>query len=273
MKFDDISTRMKEQYESRTRFMLPRRTYTIFRLDGKAFHTYTKNCKKPFDNGLSDDLDSATMALMKEVQGAKFAYLQSDEISILVTDFDDIHTCAWFDGNIQKISSVSASIMTSQFNKNRFFRYMSPRTEDEHLDLKNYSLKWLYDGVQKDINEFKLANFDARCFTIPDRTEVMNYFIWRNQDCIRNSISMIAYANFSHKALEGKSTPQKIEMLEKEGIKLTDFSNKDLFGRLIVKEQHDVGDVIRSKFVSNSAWKFTDNNTVLLNMIPEYNRG
>src|ERR1035437_2071733 len=119
---DDLGDRMKSQYEDRTRYMLPRRTYTIIRLDGKSFHTYTRGLDKPFDKTLSKDIDAAIIAMLPEIHGSVFAYTQSDEISILLTDFATPATSAWFDGNLQKVCSVAASIITAEFNRLRLQR-------------------------------------------------------------------------------------------------------------------------------------------------------
>ena len=124
---DDLGNRMKGQYEDRTRYSLPRRTYTIIRLDGKAFHTFTRNMKRPYDENLMKIMDETAKFLCEEIQGAQFAYTQSDEISLLLTDFEKITTDAWFDGNIQKMVSVAASLATQEFNRrllvNSFFEY------------------------------------------------------------------------------------------------------------------------------------------------------
>src|SRR5512137_2136173 len=122
---DALGDRMKGQYEDRTRYSLPRRTFTIIRLDGKAFHTYTRGLKKPFDGDLFADIDTAIINMLPEIQGAVFAYTQSDEISVLLTDFATTQTDAWFDGNLQKMCSVAASIMTAQFNAARIDRTIS----------------------------------------------------------------------------------------------------------------------------------------------------
>ena len=113
---DSLGDRMKQQYEDRTRAMLPRRTYTVLRADGKAFHTFTRKCQKPYDVRLVEAIDAAALALCRGAQGACFGYVQSDEISVLLQDFGDIKTDAWFDGNLQKIVSVAASIVTAAFN-------------------------------------------------------------------------------------------------------------------------------------------------------------
>src|SRR5579862_4213450 len=219
---DALGERMKSQYEHRTRFFVPRRTYTVIRLDGKAFHTYTKGLNKPFDSGLYEDMDNAIIAMLPHIQGAVFAYTQSDEISVLVTDFATPTTSAWFDGNIQKIVSVSSSIITTEFNQLRFSRkakeWCSPL--------------WDTSGIPT-------AYFDSRVFTIPDRIEVMNYFIWRNQDCARNAVSMVAQSKFSHKELQGKSTAQMQEMLfQSHGINWSEYREDWKNGRLIVKEEY-----------------------------------
>ncbi len=260
---DELGDRMKGQYEHRTRYLLPRRTYTIIRLDGKAFHTYTRGLNKPFDKDLYEDIDRAIMAMMGEVQGVQFAYTQSDEISLLLTDFALPATSAWFDGNLQKIVSVSASIITAEFNKQRWLRDALLNRATPDFDVTAY--------------------FDGRAFTIPDRIEVMNYFIHRNQDCARNSVSMVAQHNFSHKKLQGKSTSQMQEMLMTEADINWSYYPDDLKnGRLIVKEEYDepvphefkqfenwADTVKRSRWVSKPAWKFTQDKERLLAMIPK----
>lgn len=181
---DDLGTRMKEFYENRTRTYLTRRTNTIIRLDGKAFHTFTKGFQRPYDIGLSNAMDETCRYLCANIQGAKLGYVQSDEISILITDYDDISTDAWFDYNIQKMTSVSASMATMTFN-------------EEMAKL----------GVTK------RAMFDSRVFQIPYTEEVVNYFIWRQQDASRNSISMLAQAHFSPKELHKKNVSEMQDML------------------------------------------------------------
>lgn len=267
---DLLGERIKEQYENRTRYSIPRRTYTIIRLDGKAFHTYTKGLLKPFDHNLYSDMNEAVIAMMPHIQGAVFAYTQSDEISVLVQDFSTSTTCAWFDGNIQKMASVSASVITAEFNKLRWNRFIAAHS----MNLSR--------------SDCSTAYFDSRIFTIPDRTEVMNYFIWRNQDCTRNSISMYAQSLFSHKDLQGKSTVEMLKMLDeyKDGTETYSWNalNPDLrFGRLIVKETYLTPAAIRdpqillgdptaerSRWVVKPAWRFTEDKERLVNMIPKH---
>ena len=228
---DNLGDRMKLFYEDRTRFKLTRRTNTIIRIDGKAFHTYTKGLKRPFDSGLMEDMDKTTEFLCQNIQGVKFAYVQSDEISILITDYDEINTHAWFDNNVQKMASIAASLATARFNQLRMLRkskeVQRPFGEDGE---KIGNLDYL------DVQDFKLAMFDARVFQIPYQEEVINYFIWRQQDATRNSISSVAQANFSDKELHGKKTNQMQDMLMLEkGINWNDFTPREKRGSLIHK--------------------------------------
>ena len=114
---DELEKRMKSQYESRTKFFLPRRTYTLIRLDGKCFGNFTKGLKRPYDEDFMRIMNETAKFLCEEIQGTQLAFVQSDEISLLLSDFDKITTDAWFDGNIQKIVSVSASLATGKFNE------------------------------------------------------------------------------------------------------------------------------------------------------------
>ena len=218
---DELGDRIKGFYEDRTRFLLPRRTYTILRIDGKAFHTYTRDLKQPFDDGLIEDMDATACYLCKNIQGSKFAFVQSDEISILMTDFDIIGTDAWFDGNIQKIVSVAAGLATAEFNRLRLLRGCNNNGGDiDESALKN----------------MKFATFDARVFTIPANYEVENYMIWRQKDATRNSISSVARSLYSQKEVDGKNSDQKQEMIFQKGINWNDYPPMFKRGRFIQKE-------------------------------------
>ena len=156
---DSLWDRMKTYYEDVYRYKLTRRTNTIIRLDGKAFHTYTKWLEKPYDKQLMSDMNAVTLYLCENIQGCKMWYTQSDEISLWLTDYDELDTCAWYDGNIQKMVSVAASMATAKFNE---------------------------------LRPWKLAMFDARVFQLPTLDEVINYFICRQQDSERNSLSLLS---------------------------------------------------------------------------------
>lgn len=185
---------MKENYEVRSQFYLPRRGYQLLRLDGRAFHTYTREMERPFDSLLSSVMDETAAYLCKNITGAKFAYVQSDEISILVTDFDKLDTQAWFDGNIQKIVSISAAMATAEFNR------------------------LMYNAKPEYMNAGKVALFDSRVWMISDPYEVENVFLWRQQDAQRNSVSMAAQSMFSHKQLHGKNVAVMKQMMLDNGV-------------------------------------------------------
>jgi tRNA(His) guanylyltransferase len=197
---DALGDRMK-RYEEPTRFALPRRTYTVLRVDGRAFHSWTRGLDKPYDTDFMACIDSAAIALCEQISGAQFAYVQSDEISVLAVDFDKEDTQSWFDGNVQKWASVGASVATMAFN-NAVMAYLT-----QAGDMAQNKI------LQKKPN----AVFDARVFTIPDPIEVENYFVWRQQDAERNSIMMLARAYASHRQLAGKKRADQHEIIHKAG--------------------------------------------------------
>lgn len=184
---NDLGKRIKENYEHRDRHYLTRRIPVIIRCDGKAFHTYTKGMDKPFDKSMINSMVKATIESVVSMQGFKCAYVQSDEISILLTDYDTFETCPWFDYNKSKIETVAASMITAHFNKS-----ITPCIPT------------------------KVAYFDARSFNIP-KEEVVNYFLWRAKDWERNSVSMYCGSFYSQKQLHGKNKSAQHEMLHEKG--------------------------------------------------------
>ena len=200
----EIDIRMKEQYEDRYRIMLPRRSYTIIRVDGRAFHTWTRGMERPYSQVLITAMDEVALALCEEIAGAQIGYVQSDEISVLVTDFAKIDTHAWFDNNLQKLCSISASIATATFNS-------------------------LFLGRP-------LAHFDSRVFQIPDPVEVANYFVARQKDAIRNSVAMLAQNYCSPRELHGVSNAAMHEKIHEHGDNWADHPVRFKHGGAIVKQ-------------------------------------
>lgn len=229
---DELGDRMKKFYESRTRTFLPRKSYTIIRIDGKAFHTYTRAFKKPFDDDLMNMMDETAKHLCKNIQGAKVAFVQSDEISILVTDFETYLTDAWYDGNVQKIVSVSASIATAKFNQLRWANFVNNKY-NQTTDKIDWT--WFMD-----LAKLPLAEFDSRTFTIPNPVEVENYFIWRQNDTVRNSVSMLARKLYSPQQLMGKNNSQLREMCLEKGTNWDELEGKYKNGRMILKQYYDL---------------------------------
>lgn len=232
--------RMKENYESRSRTFLTRRTPVIMRIDGKTFSTWTRGLNKPFDEGLIEDMQKTAKYLCEQIQGAKCAYVQSDEISILITDYDKLETAAWFDYNVQKMTSIGASLVTGKFNEMRMVRRIYENTELDIIEL--------YDSNV-------LANFDCRVFNIP-KEEVLNYFLARQKDAVKNSIAMLAQSLYSHTELEGKNGNEQQEMCFQKGHNWNDLHFSKKRGSFIVKntyvndklafvekENYDLGDI------------------------------
>lgn len=231
-----LGDRMKDNYEKRARTFLTRRTPVIMRLDGKAFHTFTKGMKRPFDENLNLAMRATTKKLCEEIQGAKCGYTQSDEISILITDYDKFTTSAWFDYNVQKMCSISAATATIEFNKIFFINFL-----EEFIKSKSYAS---IDDINCFLLNGKIGIFDSRVFNIP-KEEVNNYFIWRQKDWERNSIQLVGQANYSHKQLHQKSCNQIREMLlEEKNISWWALADKWKNGSFCAK--------------GNSGWYFTD---------------
>ena len=177
----------------------------IIRVDGRAFHTLTRRyCEKPFDSRLMAAMDSVATALCEEVQGAQIAYVQSDEVSVLVHPYKRLQSQCWFDGDVQKMVSISASVATEQFH------------------LSSYS--WMGES----------ANFDSRVFVLPE-AEVCNYFVWRQQDAMRNSVQMLARSLYSHKECSGKDGSDLQQMCWEKGRNWNDLPTSRRRGRCVGK--------------------------------------
>lgn len=200
-----LGERMKTYYEMPYKVILPMRMPVIIRLDGKAFHTYTDRMEKPFDQTLQMCFESAVLSLFTEIQGLVLAYMQSDEVSLLLHNYKRLESQAWFGNNLQKLVSVSSSMLTARFNM-------------QMRDIENYTRKFAY--------------FDARAFVLPEN-EVCNYFIWRQQDCIRNSISSVANHFFPPKQLHKKDRWDQLALLESIGIDWDNYSHTSKYGTTI----------------------------------------
>lgn len=214
---DDLGVRMKTFYEQIPKTKLMRRCPVAIRIDGKAFHTFTRGFHKPFDEVLIKSMQETMKYLCENIQGCVLGYTQSDEITLILVDYKKLTSSAWFDYEVQKICSIAASMATMAFNKffyNNAFEYIVIST----MDLSNEEY---IDAYTKAIN--KGAMFDARCFNIP-KEEVTNLVYWRQFDASNNSIQMVGQANFSHKELQNKSCNDIQDMLmAQKGINWNDL--------------------------------------------------
>ena len=232
-KKDALGNRMKA-YEYITRNYLTRRVPVIIRLDGKAFHTFTRGMKKPFDPVLTQAMQQTMKYLCENIQGCVLGYTQSDEITLVLTDYDTIKTDAWFGYNIQKMASISASMATLAFNRefaNAYEEWCNRSFDNGESDQCGFSqLDSLY-ASKKD-----RAMFDARVFSVP-KEEVCNCLIWRQQDATRNSIEAVGQAFFSHSELHKKNCDEIQEMLwSQHNINWNDFPVENKRGSCCIKE-------------------------------------
>lgn len=237
---DNLGNRMKE-YERISRNYLTKRLPVIIRLDGKAFHTFTKGMKKPFDNILIETMQETAKSLCENIQGCKIAYTQSDEITLLLTDYEKIDTQGWFEYNIQKMCSISSSMATLYFNKiyhEKVLDYIVKLGKEAfNNDLHNGDLDWLRKEKELYQSKYNKALFDSRVFTLP-KEEVCNCFIWRQQDATRNSIQMVGQSNFSFKELQNKSCNIIQQMLwSKRNINWNNYDTYLKRGTCVIKEQ------------------------------------
>lgn len=198
---DQLGDRIK-RYEQAYNQVLTPRSVVMVRVDGKAFHTFARGCEKPFDQKLIDSMVKATEDTAANMMGFKLAYTQSDEATFMLTDFDTLQTQGWFGYELNKIVSITASMFTAYFNK-------------------------AYGSTD--------ALFDARAFIVPV-DDWQNVFIWRQRDWERNSIQMVARANFSHKELEKKKIPQIHDMLHEVGINWANYSPQHKNGTFVLRD-------------------------------------
>lgn len=227
-----LGDRMKNNYENISRYYLTRRMPIITRIDGKSFHTFTKGFKKPFDDILVKTMQETMEYLCENIQGCVLGYTQSDEISLVLVDYAELTTDAWFGNNLQKMCSVSASMATLAFNKafTRNISKQSKRLYTERIEEKDASY---IETLESAMN--KGAMFDSRVFTIP-KEEVCNYMLWRQQDATRNSILSVGQANFSYKDLHGKSCNNIQDMLmTQKGINWNDYATTLKRGSCCIK--------------------------------------
>lgn len=201
---DLLGKRMKG-YEGVSRFFLTPKIPIVVRLDGKAFHTFTKGFNRPFDQKLKLSMKETALFLAENIQGCIMAYTQSDEITLVLLDTRHDDTDSWFKGNLQKICSVSASMCTAYFNKAL--------------------------GIDK------IAFFDSRAFQIP-MEDLPNNIIWRMKDCYKNAITQVSQCHYSHKQLHKVPTPERLKMIEGK----YEFKPDELYGTLYVRELKEDSD-------------------------------
>lgn len=238
---DNLGIRMKTYYEQIPKMKLMRRTPVAIRIDGKSFHTFTKGFEKPFDHVLMKSMQETMKYLCENIQGCVLGYAQSDEITLILIDYQTFDADAWFDYEVQKICSIAASMATMAFN-----RFFSNNIQDFLFNLCDPLGEKILSENKEKYNKYskvyiraleKGAMFDARCFNIP-KEEVTNLLFWRQVDATRNSIQMVGQANFSHKELQNKSCNMIQDMLhEQKGINWNDYPTECKRGTCCIKQE------------------------------------
>ena len=229
---DKLGKRMKEFYEQVPKTRLVRRTPVAIRIDGKAFHTFTRGFEKPFDEVLGKAMRETMKYLCENIQGCVLGYTQSDEITLILIDYKKLTSSAWFDYEVQKMCSIAASMATMAFNK-----FFIKEAEEWFSNQKPFTTETirLYDLYR--LKSETGAMFDARVFNIP-KEEVANLIYWRQLDATRNSIQMVGQANFSHNELQNKSCNVIQEMLfQEKDINWNDFPTHLKRGSCCVKSE------------------------------------
>ncbi len=236
---DSLGDRMKE-YEEAARATLPRRMPVILRVDGKAFHTYTRGLEKPFDENLCRAMNTVALSLCEEVQGSQLAYVQSDEISILIHGYKRISSQSWFGNEIQKMVSVSAAHASAVM------------TEVSHTIF----------------GRLKRATFDARVFVLPEN-DVCNYFLWRQQDARRNSVQMLARSLYSDKQCFQKDASKLKEMCAAKEQPWDALPTSKKFGQCARRVAYDHEGTERHRWeIDNEIPLFSDDRAYIERFLP-----
>ena len=265
MHFDSLKDKC-EYFRSLTDYKLTPNSYVIAMLDGHCFSKLIKNkYKKPFDHEFMSMMDETARHILKNVQGAKFAYVQSDEISILITDFDTPETDSPFGYRICKLQSILAGMAANKFNEYAI--------RNAIFDWPNYEPMNAFELL----DSVKFVEFDCKVWNVPGYNEAFCHFLWRQNDCTRNSKQAAAQAQFSSKELHGLKTDEQVaKLLDEKGIDWNNYSDGEKYGRIIYKEEVPMlkasGEVInRTLWVDHEATPFADEDNVIRTLIPKKN--
>ena len=256
-----------EALRATTDYRLPKKTYVMVMIDGKNFSRLIKNkYEKPFDDKFINMMNEVAIYVCKNVQGCKFAYTQSDEITFVLTDFETEETSAFFDYRLCKMLSIIPSLATAKFNQLVALNLLDTPCSSE--------------DIKQIIKHMSFAQFDCKVWNTDNFNDVFAYFLWRQIDCVRNSKQQAAQTYLSHKELLGKHTDEQVQMLlEKKGIDWNEYSDGKKYGRFIYKEQvekeipnSNEETCIRNVWLAHDAFPLFDENgkqkLIDLNIIP-----
>ena len=270
--FNTLGDRMN-YYRSKAEVRLQPKSYVLAMLDGKNFSNRWKNkLNKPFDDGFISDMNETAKYLCENIAGCKLAFVQSDEINLFLCDYEREETQPWFDYRMSKILSVSAAMASGKYNQLRLVRELEESINDvicsydEYGDLykKEYKDGRVIhfdegEGVEEptiydNIRNFKLSEFDSKFWCVPEKNDAIAWFLFRQNDSIRNSILQVGYTYFSDKQLKNMKTPEiKEKLLSEKNIDWDTYMSGQKYGRVVYKVKEDKDGVIRSKWVIEDA--------------------
>lgn len=235
-------------YRSLSDYKLLPNSYVIVMLDGRSFSHMVKNkFQKPFDDDFIGMMNETAKYVCKNVQGCKFAYVQSDEITLVLTDFDTPTTDAFFSNRLCKMQSIIASLATSKFNQLMIAYHF------DKLYGENECLEMTANDVACKVHSLPVYQFDCKCWNVPTYNDVFAWILYRQNDCIKNSKQQTAQTYLPHKELLGKNTDEQITLLkESNGIDWNAFVNHLKYGRFIWKEA--------KTFINNNGEKYERHN-------------
>ena len=250
MQFKNLEDKC-QYYRSLTDYKLLPNSYVLVMLDGRSFSNLIKNkFEKPFDESFIDMMNQTAQYVCENVEGTKFAYVQSDEISLVLTDFDTPTTDSFFGYRLCKLTSLIASIATAKFNR---------------LMIKYRLEKGMGINPGDVIDNSPLYQFDCKVWNVPNLNDVYAWFLYRQIDCVRNSKQQAAQSYIPHKELMNLNTDKQINLLfEKENIDWNQYSADKKYGRFISKHKVimnniDTGDVYyRHKWLVQPAFPLMD---------------
>lgn len=255
MEFEKLEDRML-YYRSITDYKVKQKSYVMVMLDGKNFSSkIKKKYKLPFDQEFINIMNDTAAYVCSQVQGAKLAYVQSDEISIVLTDFDNNDTDCYYGYRLTKMLSIIASIATSFFNKAVITNLINNATDKGNL----------LDMMNKE----SLYQFDCKVWNVPTYNDVFAWFLYRQNDCIKNSKGQAAQTYLSHNELLGKTCDEQIQMLLNiHNIDWNAYCDGMKFGRFIYKKTVPCTKIIndkelhfnRSIWYAFDAFKLSDKN-------------
>lgn len=238
-----------ERLRSATDYKLNKNTYTMVMIDGKNFSKLIKNhYKKPFDDIFINIMNEVAIYVCKNIQNCKFAYVQSDEITFVLTDFEAKEIGAYYDYRLCKILSLIPSFATAKFNQMAILNLLE--TQDDIVT------------ARKMVEDIRLAHFDCKAWNVDSFNDAYAHLLWRQIDCVRNSKQMAAQTYLPYKEIVNKNSDEQIKMLlEKTNIDWHNYTDDKKYGRFIYREEIEIplsndseNSCIRHKWMTHNAF-------------------